>query len=57
VGRNVQESQTRLSDAEGPGCPSTSTSSEKLQEARTMVLEDRRATVTEVVQTLNIRQG
>lgn len=56
VGTNVQESQTRLSGAECPWCPSTSTSSEKLQEDRTMILEDRRVTVAEVAQKLNICQ-
>lgn len=54
MGRNAQERQTRLSGAECPGCPSTFSSSEKLQVARTIVLEDRRATVAEVARKLNI---
>lgn len=57
MGRNVQEGQTRLSGVECPGSPSTFSSFEKLQEARTMVLEDRRATVAEVAQKLSICQG
>lgn len=45
-----------VTDAEHVGYLSTSASDEKLEEARTMVLEDKSVTVTETEQELNPSQ-
>lgn len=44
-------------DAECSHCPSASTSDEKLEEARAMVLKGRTITIAETAQKLNIIQG
>jgi hypothetical protein len=48
---------TSLTVAGSSGCPSILSSSEKLIEARAMVLKDRRVTVTEITHRLSISQG
>ena len=43
--------------AERPGRPSTSTNNEKLEEARAIILTDRRVTIEEIALQLGIIQG
>jgi hypothetical protein len=53
-----EKGRTTLNDVECTGCPSTSTSSVRLEEARAMVLEDRRAiTARTVIQTSAVSPG
>jgi hypothetical protein len=49
--------RTSIMDAERLGQPSTSTSDEKLEEARAIVLTDRRVTIEEITLQLGISQG
>jgi len=49
--------QTSVMDAERSGRPSTSTTDEKLEEARAIILTGRRVTIEEIVLQLGIRQG
>ena len=44
-------------DAERSGRPSTSTTDEKLEEARSIILTDRRVTIEEITLQLGISQG
>ena len=44
-------------DAERSGRPSTSTTDEKLEEARTIILTDRRVTIEEIALQLGISQS
>ena len=49
--------QTSVMDAERSGRPSTATTDEKLEEARTIILADRRVTIEEITLQLGISQG
>ena len=49
--------RTSVMDAERSGRPSTSTTDEKLEEARAIILTDRRVTVEEIALQLGISQG
>jgi len=62
--RNVYEwieifenGRTSVMDAERSGRPSTSTTDEKLEEARAITLTDRRVTIEEIALQLGISQG
>jgi hypothetical protein len=57
VDRSVQDRLTNVTDAERLGFSATYTSSEKLEEARVMVLEDRIFTIAVIGQELNVSQG
>ena len=48
---------TRAMDAERSGRPSTSKTDEKLEEARPIILADRRVTIQEITLQLGISQG
>ena len=48
---------TSVMDAERLGRPSTSTTDEKLEEARAIILTDRRVTIEEIALQLGISQG
>ena len=48
---------TTVMDAERSGRPSTSTYDENLEEARAIILTDRRATIEEIALQLGISQG
>jgi len=49
--------RTSVMDAERSGRPSTSTTDEKLEEARPIILTDRRVTIEEIALQLGISQG
>jgi len=49
--------RTSVMDAELSGWPSTSTTDEKLEEARAIILTDRRVTIEEIALQLGISQG
>jgi len=49
--------RTSVMDAERSGRPSTSTTDEKLEEARAIILTDRRVTVEEIALQLGISQS
>jgi len=62
--RNIKEwieifknSRTRVKDAEGSGQPSTATERERQEEARVIILADRRVTTEEVALQLSVSQG
>jgi hypothetical protein len=52
-----KKGQTSVTGAEHSECPSTSTSNEKLEEARFMFLKDRTDPITETAQKKNVSQG
>ena len=52
-----KNSWTSVMDAECLGWPSTSTIDEKLEEARAIILTDRRVTIEEIALQLGISQG
>ena len=49
--------RTSVMDAERSGQPPTSTTDEKLEEARAIILTDRRVTIEEIALQLGISQG
>jgi len=49
--------RTSVMDAESSGRPSTATTDEKLEEARAIILTDRRVTIEEITLQLGISQG
>ena len=52
-----ENGRTSVMDAERSGRPSTSTTDEKLEEARAIILTDRRVTIEEIALQLGISQG
>jgi DNA-binding CsgD family transcriptional regulator len=52
-----ENGRTSAMDAERSGRPSTSTTDEKLEEARAIILADRRVTIEEIALQLGISQG
>ncbi|UYV65462.1 hypothetical protein LAZ67_3004435 [Cordylochernes scorpioides] len=57
VVQNVSEGREDVNDEERAGCPSTSTTDEKINEVEKMILANRRITVREVAEDLNISIG
>jgi histone-lysine N-methyltransferase SETMAR len=54
---NVQNGRTSVTDAQFLGQPSTSTIGEKQEEARAIILADRRVTIEEIATQLGTSQG
>jgi len=52
-----KNARTSVMDAERSGRPSTTTTDEKLEEARAIILTDRRVTIEEIALQLGISQG
>ena len=52
-----ENGRTSVMDAERSGRPSTSTTDEELEEARSIILTDRRVTIEEITLQLGISQG
>jgi len=52
-----ENGRTSVMDAERSGRPSRSTTDEKLEEARAIILTDRRVTIEEIALQLGISQG
>ncbi|UYV70979.1 hypothetical protein LAZ67_8001310 [Cordylochernes scorpioides] len=57
VVQNVLKGREDVNDEERAGCPSTSTTDEKINEVEKMILANRRITVREVAEDLNISIG